>query len=358
MDYGDNLYEQFEIPYFSYLENSKDTNHWQWKNCILSLEKISNEYVRFFIRRKKIVHLPDNTKLRWDQKQSTHQSKLNEFLLHYIIHFDVNICDLPECLIEDKIKVQLSKNKFGDYKDSLILYLDKHHRIWTWKDNLNDTKNTMKRTLSSINKIRNRQYSKSKLIDTNYDIKKSILPVIYHPARDIRGAHNYIQEIHANRSHNKIQVTIVYNDEQLRENALVDRIYRIVRKILHGRSFDVESFSILLDKNGHAIKYNFPNIYSGDNKLEKDSIHIDKQDTDIPFYFNNDISKPILFINTSNHAMAEKDNNLDKWKIEYRLWEQQSPVFVGHNSRCEIEKYLSKRGLKCLFGKCNDSKYS
>lgn len=360
MDYCDNLYEQFEVPCFSYLANNKDTKRWQWNNCLLSFQKISNEKIRFLVRRKKLVSLSNNTKLRWDQKQKNPSSKWNKFLLHYIIHFDVNISDLPESIVEDKIPVQLTEKEYGDFRDSWILYLDTNHRIWSWKNSQEDTRIAMMKILDSINRKRTNEYVQVNRPNANNSIDKNMLPVIYHPSRDLTGTRNYIQEIHLNRSKpdNKIQVTIVYNDEQLRNNAIVDGIYRIVRKILHGRTFDVESFSISLDENGNASRYNFPDIYSGDNKLQQDNIHIDKHDLDIKYYFNNDISRPVLFINTSNHAMAEKDNNCDKWKIEYRLWEEQCPIYVGDNSRCEIEKYLSVHGLKCLFRKCSDSKYS
>jgi hypothetical protein len=58
--------------------------------------------------------------------------------------------------------------------------------------------------------------------------------------------------------------------------------------------------------------------------------------------------------------MAGIDNNINKWKIEYRLWEKQCPIYLGTNSRCEIEQYLSKYGIEPLFRifrKCKDSNY-
>ena len=61
----------------------------------------------------------------------------------------------------------------------------------------------------------------------------------------------------------------------------------------------------------------------GQNDIQKDDIHEDKPDPngnvpihDIKYYFAN-TKHPIVFINTSNHAMAEFDTNKRLWKWEY-----------------------------------------
>jgi hypothetical protein len=370
LDYGDKLYEKFEVQWFSftgyYLKDSKLWKPWHWSNCNISFEKVSDDTIRFMVRREKEISLSYKTKMRWDAKQkSTFPGKKNHnnYMLHYVIHFDVQISSLPKMINEEKIEEQLhDKKEYGDIKDSWVLYLDTHHKIWTWKDNEKDTKNIMIKILESINKKVNNEHISPNAVDRgdskiNMDIQPVVYPVVNHPTRDL-GGRNYIQEIHLHRSKmdNKILVTIVYNDERLREHAWLDYIYRIIRKLRHGRTFDVESFSIVLDKNGYPRKFEFPDIYSGDNKLEKDNIHCNKCDLDIRYYFNQEMTRPILFINTSNHAMAEMDNNCNKWKIEYRLWDEQCPIYMGTNTRCEIEKYLSKHGIEPLFHKCNDSK--
>lgn len=40
-----------------------------------------------------------------------------------------------------------------------------------------------------------------------------------------------------------------------------------------------------------------------------------------------------------------------------RLWDEQCPIYVGTNSRCEIERYVAKHGFEPLFLRCNDFKY-
>ena len=264
---------------------------------------------------------------------------------------------------DEKIEEQLNgKPEYGQKKDSWVINLDNQHKIWQWKNNDDETRNNLTRIFESIITIRNAQYISSSKVNHKDDGNKinDILPVIYHPARDLRGVRNYIQEIHLHKFNidNKIMVTIVYNDEQLRENKLLDLVYKIFRKIRHGRTFDVESFNIILDENGKPLQFDFPNIYSGhNNNLNKDNIHCNKCNQSIKYCFNQNELLPILFINTSNHAMAEIDNNCNKWKIEYRLWDEQCPVYVGTNSRCEIERYLAKYGFEPLFLRCNNSKY-
>lgn len=77
-------------------------------------------------------------------------------------------------------------------------------------------------------------------------------------------------------------------------------------------------------------------IYSGENNIEKDSIHIDRYGITIKYYFAN-LRHPIIFINTSNHAMAEHDNNHRLWKWEYIAWQKKDgPLEFGEKSRDEI----------------------
>ena len=47
---------------------------------------------------------------------------------------------------------------------------------------------------------------------------------------------------------------------------------------------------------------------------------------------------PIVFINTSNYAMAEHDTNCRLWKWEYVAWEKNSPIVYGEKSRQEIDR--------------------
>ena len=70
MNYGDNLDKEFHDLWFSYTgSNHKKKKPWHWKNCGISFEKLSDDIIRFIVRRKKCISLQADTKLRWDKKQ-------------------------------------------------------------------------------------------------------------------------------------------------------------------------------------------------------------------------------------------------------------------------------------------------
>ncbi|AFU57726.1 hypothetical protein Ngar_c07840 [Candidatus Nitrososphaera gargensis Ga9.2] len=72
----------------------------------------------------------------------------------------------------------------------------------------------------------------------------------------------------------------------------------------------------------------FEGIYSGNHNLEYDTTHLDKPPAphrEIEYYFA-DQYHPIVFINTSNHAMGPHDNNHDLWKWEYVSWIKEAPI--------------------------------
>jgi hypothetical protein len=87
----------------------------------------------------------------------------------------------------------------------------------------------------------------------------------------------------------------------------------------------------------------FQKIYSDKHDLKYDTIHGDKEITyrPIKYYFNNR-KHPIVFINTSNHAMAEYDNNHQIWKWEYVPWVRRAPIKFGTKSRKELDSEYDK----------------
>ena len=50
-----------------------------------------------------------------------------------------------------------------------------------------------------------------------------------------------------------------------------------------------------------------------------------------------DQQHPVVFVNTSNHAVVEDDANSRLWKWEYVSWENDGPVVSGSKSRKDIE---------------------
>jgi hypothetical protein len=180
-----------------------------------------------------------------------------------------------------------------------------------------------------------------------------VIPVIYQPSVD--SLDNFLREVHCFKSQNgepgsegvRIEVSLLFNNEQLRKFRFVDGFYRWLRKLIYGRLIDVETFFIQFVKDDSNKNYLiFQGIYSGNYNLEYDTIHEDKVPVNhkIDYYFM-DTLHPVVFVNTSNHAMAEHDNNHDLWKWEFIPWLPKAPVVLGTKSRRDIE-----REFKSVFG--------
>ena len=126
------------------------------------------------------------------------------------------------------------------------------------------------------------------------------------------------------------QITLVFQDEVLRKHGILDGIYRYIRLLRYKRTVDIETFSF---KNG---QFTFEDIYSGDSNLFEDSIH-NQQEISAKYYFQ-DNNHPVIFVNTSNHALAPHDNNHDLWKWEYVPWNNNIPIKLGNKTREETEQ--------------------
>lgn len=162
-----------------------------------------------------------------------------------------------------------------------------------------------------------------------------VVPVIYQPMED--AWKNFLREVHVSKNDTTHEVTLVFNDERLRAHSFLDTIYRIVRWFLHKRIMDVETFFIYSGNN--LTDYTFPKIYSSDFTMYHDDVHEDKTPQKRPIkYYYQDHNHPIVFINTSNHAMAPHDNNHDFWKWEYVPWGKKVPIISGTKSRKEVEE--------------------
>ncbi|MDH3677608.1 MAG: hypothetical protein OEQ12_04820 [Nitrosopumilus sp.] len=167
----------------------------------------------------------------------------------------------------------------------------------------------------------------------------AIIPVIYQPRMD--DMKNFLRQVHCYPLRaGEVEVTLVFNDEHLRRNKGVDWIYRIFRTLRYGRTRDVESFKILKTSN----KFSFPNIYSEEQKIDKDDQHADGK-PDIKYYYDS-YKHPIVFVNTANHALKDGDNNHELWKFEYAAWEEFTPIHFGNLDRTELDGLSGLKSLK------------
>ena len=280
--------------------------------------------------------------------------------IRYMIGID--IAEVSEPFIEnyevnkDKVRKNLSK-ECKNYIKRAVFSLDNKYWIWEEyspniplestniyklyvqiKEFIDKTKDLVDYDIDEIFKV---EIEKS-IIDNKK--RGEIIPIIYQPAID--ELRNYVREVHCHFIRpDVLEVTLIFNNEELRKFSLFNKIYEKIRLIIYGRIMDIESFRIYLDQDRMQNNklYIFEKIYSniGNNQygLKYDTIHGDQPEAPkrkVKYYFI-DYKHPVVFINTSNHAMAESDNNHEIWKWEYIPFLNDSPVIFGTKSRKQID---------------------
>lgn len=233
---------------------------------------------------------------------------------------------------------------------------EENHDYWIWEwaeEGCDIESSTIYRIYQSINdeltkptkSLSNNTFDLE--LEEKSDESDDVIPVIYQPAVD--SLDNFVREVHCTKPAKsedgsyEVEVTIIFNNEDLRNHYYLNEIYEFIRNLKYGRKMDIESFKIKIKKDVSNNKFIFENIYSGDSQLEADTIHGDPPPPPIPehgikYYFNND-NHPVVFINTSNHAMAEHDTNNSFWKFEYLPWlKENPPIEFGHDTKEMIDQ--------------------
>jgi hypothetical protein len=393
-----------ELVWFSHLEKEyqvvdiglkkrfqwKETEprkRWDWDNCTVSRAKVlSDGKVRIVIRSK-------------TNRNSDYMGRI-PVELRYMLGIDIASISEPysepyDLASSKRQKLPVSAKKNKPHK-RWACKLDEKYWIWQWAKKDIDIKSSQVYHLYEDIKgfLEEAQSMKSSNSDhitsgSNNGIFKvyldergkvdDVVPVIYQPAID--SLKNFLREVHCVKlvkpdSSVDVEVSLLFNNEELRRHKYLNEIYSKIRLILYGRTQDVETFKIHLTKNkddksqmgltddnmmteednaqsgNKEINKNnkrnsnnyfvFEGIYSGEEfDIEYDTIHLDKPpppppNRDIEYYFL-DHYHPIVFINTANHAMSEHDNNHDIWKWEYIPWVKKAPIKLGLKSRKDIE---------------------
>ncbi len=310
---------------------------WNWSNCTVSWVRKDESTVRVVIRSAKSVH-------------SEYRRK--DVTIRYMLGFDVDLKGIkaPE---EEGYQEPLDnlRQEYGQYRLRWIVRLDGSHSIWQWKEDKDIKDSEIYRIYREILHSSGSPPNRGKNFfnvdaDDDNEIGRKIVPVVYQPAIDswdnfVREVHCHVSEYDDSNRPKTIQVTILFNNEQLREHALANRLYEWFRLLLYGRLIDVESFFISA-RDGEPEDFDFPDIYSGENNIQQDDIHIKKYDVTIKYYFGNG-RHPVIFVNTSNHAMAEHDTNHRLWKWEYIAWQEDGPIDFGEKSREQINRLFRSK---------------
>lgn len=380
-------YEQDEILYYAPMVWGTKPKTWHKENCTISAVKLKNNNLRVIVRRIKKVSsifkhnlgremesklmitfdaaaLPD---LEIDEvevsQKSEHDTKKNaKKETRFYIQFD-NVDHYYDPDIE---------NKEEDFKNKKIKHPLKNCCIWQLADGQKLDDSAISDIHKKLKKVKDNPPNKDFEV-TRTDPISWVFPAIYQPRLDMWK--NFIRQVHCDDNGEikkegviDVEVSIVFNDEHLRRHFIVNGFYKLCRAIMYGRIRDVESFHIRLDKeNKLPITFSFPNIYSREFKINDDDKHYDKdyqrtftekylepidrvknkfkehtvtfekyQDRKIELFYKQK-EHPVVFVNTSNHAMAGHDNNPELWKWEYVAWEKLSPAYFGDLPRSEIE---------------------
>lgn len=349
--------EQFSPVWFSYKEYRYDAklknkqrfftwtenlDMWDWSNCAVSAVSISDKRVRVIIRNVHTIH-------------SSYIGR--DVAIRYMYGFDAAEIPGPELdrYGEPPPKNTLGK-QYGKEKERWVIHLRKDEKddqdnkdcyIWEWADGRKKEETAVYQIYKMLKKRKESTEISGEVFHTSVTENNETMPVIYQPAID--SWKNFVREIHCHKlDSGEYEITVIMNGEQLRKHRIFDWIYRIIRKERYHRLQDVETFNILPTGNTPE-NFMFSGIYSNNHGIYDDDIHGDRPCFfrkipihKIKYYFSNK-KHPIVFINTSNHAMAEHDNNHNLWKWEYVGWEPDGPVKLGNKSREDIDKLYDKK---------------
>ena len=308
---------------------------WDSDNCTVSLARTPKDQFLVVVR-------------SGQTKYSSFMGK--EVMLRYMIGFE--LLGKPS---EPKTERYIARNNIPNRregpKERWVLQLDDKHWVWQWTqegiDIINSTIYSL--YLLIVNELEHPSLSPNNIFNPQLEVEDDrVIPVIYQPSVD--ALKNFVRELHCAKGPTntdgsyELEVSILFNNERLRQHGVLNSIYTIIRRLLYGRVMDLETFKILAGKEPDSDRFTFAGIYSGKAEMNSDSIHGDKTPPPAPkhaikYYFENP-KHPVVFVNTSNHAMAEYDNNDKIWKWEYIPWLKDEPIKLGTKSRKEIEEYL------------------
>lgn len=259
----------------------------------------------------------------------------------------------PYKIARDSKRKDLNSLKEEEERERWVFNLGKEAEVWQWANNNQDMRSS--KVFALRERIRKfldlpEEPSGGKIFRVKVEQLDKVIPVIYQPAVD--SLDNFLRDVHCHIKNEQdsdnvvdVEVTLVFNNEYLRRFWILDHSYKWFRKIKYGRMLDIETFHIHFVKDKLNENYFlFEGIYSGSHDLQQDATHFDvgkRVEHEIAYYLA-DQFHPIVFVNTSNHAMSEHDNNHGLWKWEYIPWIKKAPIKLGNKSRKQIDaEYLT-----------------
>lgn len=168
-----------------------------------------------------------------------------------------------------------------------------------------------------------------------------------------------------------IEITLVFNDENLAINTFIDKLYRILRRLYYGRTVDIETFYTYYTEKKETLnlkQIEFKNIGSA-GATYKQTAHYNITTQGIAFH--NIDNHPIVYCNTWNHAFGNTDNNKEYKKTFFKpttqKWlrkklaqtnknEKHTYIKIKYGARKTVEKKLGRSFQKQKSGEIPSSK--
>jgi hypothetical protein len=275
------------------VEWTDETKIWNWDHCTITLVKSPKKKLRVVVRS--------------NANRNQTSFKVNRpMTLRYMLGFDIDQvfplkCESPNL----KRESENSNLAWTGPGDRWVFQLDNDYWIWEYKqDGLDVTSSNVYKIYQEI--LENLSGTKKDGFDQVFDLQPKslsdkmvidhlqsptggmngrIIPAIYQPAVD--GLKNYLREVHCAQKDlaggiSEVEVTLIFNNEELRKHRLLDIPYRELRRLMYNRDRDVESFKIHIDRNNlQNNRFIFKKIHSiidgKNNDLNEDSIHGDPE---------------------------------------------------------------------------------
>ncbi len=309
--YVQEKYDEKKEPLRRFLKWNNNEKTWSYENCTIDVIGMGEGQVRIIVRRK-------------FSRNSTFLGTNFEvnLMLGFVITGVTNNDDYLEFIVN-----QNKDKHYGQIED-------KHRELNDVK--ISGTKNDVSNLYQKIQDHVSNPPKDTTLFSCDSSPESKFMPVIYQPRID--AWNNFLREINVHSISDGYEITLVFEDEKLREHTIFDFLYRKFRWAWYGRTKDIETFYVD-EKSEH---FTFPGIYSGDDTLFDDMTHEDKDEPvkkrEIKYHYQ-DSNHPIVFVNTSNHALAPHDNNHDFWKWEYVPWQKNIPVKTGEKTKQETKDF-------------------
>jgi hypothetical protein len=325
--------KKWTVGYFGKFSWTGKEELWDSDNCTIIFERTLNNKCLIVVRSSQ-------------KKPSRFMGK--EVTLRYMLGFEIT--GKPT---EPKTEMYTARknipNRTEGPRKRWVMQLDEKHWIWQWAQEEEDIKNSTIQNLYNelLNELDHPSTNPSNIFNLKVEPQTDeVIPTIYQPSVD--ALKNFLREIHCAKGPTnpdgsyQMEVTLIFNNERLRQHGILNTIYAGIRQLIYGRLMDIESFDILVKNDPASNRYIFEGIYSNNEGMNADSIHGDKTPPPAPehpikYYFA-DHKHPGVFVNTANHAMAEHDANNRIWKWEYIPWIEDAPVKLGSKTRKEIEQ--------------------